>query len=99
MFRVPRIGNGKFCTRPITRIWIVVDEIGQESSRLSEIRLAQSLLGLLEQHDVRLISADFPPGHLGVSEAQQNAKKNKCDHTKNDCSPYHLASSAPKDVS
>ena len=70
-FRVPRIGNGKFCARHITRIWIGVDEIRQKSSRLCEIRCAQSLLSLREQYGVRLIGADFldrprPKGNYGM---------------------------------
>jgi hypothetical protein len=36
MFRIPRIGNGKFCARYVIRIWISINESVQEGSSLSK---------------------------------------------------------------
>ena len=67
MFRVPRIGNQKFCTGHVIRVWITIDESPKERSRLSEAGLVESLLGLLKERRVRFIDG-FPVRYLSISE-------------------------------
>ena len=52
MFRVPRIGNRKFRTGHVIRIWMSIDESPKERSRLSEVGFVESFLGLLKKRRV-----------------------------------------------
>ena len=76
MFGIPRVCNGKLCARYEIRIRVIIDESVQEGSRPSEVRLAQSLLGLFEQDNIIFIGAGFRSRYLGISKAQRCAAKN-----------------------